>query len=303
MYETTNDLISWNEPERIGPMPGSEWTCPHPTSAFLSSPLTGGILTRDDIRTHFGGQDQYLELLQYPEGPHFAVPADSCTEDLLWSPDHLYRYVNPADGAAGHWEQSQPNDILPISPSTNLQAVYAEDGAIASAVAPVPGLSTPFVEKSTMRISPDRQRLHIGGKALLKSVKRGTVSAGADQRLHDVSGFVAVGEHALDNVHAHMNGVRLNFDSGGQLTDIRVSDPAWLKRILGLWRQPQTFHYSEDKITIQPGDKSRVASGLAELINVRTLTEIDLHALVDGLYKTLGRPGFSPVLHIKSPRE
>jgi len=298
----TNDLITWDQPEYVGPLPNSDWTCPDPSTAFHLSPLTGGELTRDDVRDYFNGHDQHLEVYGYPEGMHCALPADNITGQLLYGTGSLAGYVNPTTDVEGHWTNVQPVSPLPLAPGKELESVSIVDGSFMTTVVPASGPDAVYPEKSKTRVSPGNEFLTVRGKARLLQIERGTICAGADQHKSTVSGFVALAQHAKGDMHTDENGVCVSFDGHGRLDHISLSDPKWLKKILGLRRAPSTLRYLENDNRVEIGDEPRIAQSIAELLHVETLEEIDLHLLASGLYAALGRPAFTPVHHIK-PKE
>jgi hypothetical protein len=217
-------LVSWEQSQNLGEIPGTAWTCPIEGAAALGVfEIDGGTVTEEVVVALAGGRRQHLELLRYPEGYWAAIIVDSETGESTNDSSRDTRYAGLAARPYGltpgtpTLEDAFPRRQLDIGLGEGPRLVSVSNalGETATTIYPLGSRDpAPPHQPTSMRIIPGERHLRIStagevgilaggyGTLMLRENSSGVVGK-LNVGIPDITGDGSRGQLTVNPRHRH----------------------------------------------------------------------------------------------------
>lgn len=292
-------LVSWDSPEDLGKIPGSEWVCPVGRVDRLGAiENSGGTVTDELIREHAKGRPQHLSLIQFPEGYHAAMIIDSETGEQLADTRASYRYdgLISCDCGAIHNTPAVTAVLsgrsIDLPDDRQVAGLYNANDGSQTVVHPtkVSESEPDYISRlrTAVHVTPQSNRLYITTEGKVESIDNCYAQLDIQERDSKIEGKLLL--WVSDDWNTGQ--VNIVLDPNGRTKELKLHELGFLK-VLGVGVDSEFDHNGWAEVT-DPKQQDRILDATAEALGFEAWQGLDLRLTASGLYAALGRRNLDP---------
>lgn len=287
-------LVSWDEVQNMGRIPGSDWVCPNGRKTLRSLGLldAAGVEIDDELILLCGGQRQHLELLQFPEGFQAAQIVNSETEAVLTEERSATRYFGLHNCAT---VKNEPRETSAVGGSRHIP--FGSDRQISL----IENMVEFHATRTVIRPDPDNRCFEL---SIIPGIQAMGLRANGRLPIFDSENTVGSCEvNAADKSNAVRGrvefsissqamgwcegSIKLVLDRFGQAGTMEVDRPKILAAI-GLSASDVTVHERNVVEISDEGERTAVLDALANKLGYPRWSGYDLRSTATNLYAAFG---------------
>lgn len=299
----SQELVSWDEPQSIGPITGMEWAWPRNWPAMVALANDKVEITDDVIMERADGQRRHLEGMEYPEGYHAVRVMTDEGEEVL-DADAMQQYggllKRTGEPVRSHVLMREDR-ILPVGGNRRLVAYDGLSGP-ESAITPLKPHAffkhpdgTPMLLKPMTRaaISPQGRTLKI--ESFAQDANENTaLMTDVEIETFDDELNRALARLTIRTLDCHSS-IVVGIDGQGRAASVQPFGRDILK-VFGL-SDPLLEASSERGFCLTNSACRQAETAARVVMSALGNSEgapLDLPATAAAIYRNMGQPGFNP---------